>query len=195
MPQLFERFTQLDFGITKKHQGSGLGLAITKTITEMMGGTLEVKSKLGEGSTFTVSLQFPIAEHQEEIIKTRSYRDLSYLKVLVVDDNVLNQKILVKILSKNNIEPDVSKDGDDALLKCASKHYDLIFMDVHMPRKDGFEVVKHLRKMDNTAVILGFSADVTKEAIERGIKAGMNDYLTKPIEQEALFATLNKYFS
>jgi len=56
-------------------------------------------------------------------------------------------------------------------------------------------VVKHLRKMDNTAVILGFSADVTKEAIERGIKAGMNDYLTKPIEQEALFATLNKYFS
>ncbi|QQX76099.1 MULTISPECIES: response regulator [Aequorivita] len=195
MPQLFERFTQLDFGITKKHQGSGLGLAITKTLTEMMGGTLEVKSKLGEGSTFTVSLQFPIAEHQEEIIKTRSYRDLSYLKVLVVDDNVLNQKILVKILSKNNIEPDVSKDGDDALLKCASKHYDLIFMDVHMPGKDGFEVVKHLRKMDNTAVILGFSADVTKEAIERGIKAGMNDYLTKPIEQEALFATLNKYFS
>jgi len=192
---VFERFKQLDFGITKKHQGSGLGLAITKTLTEMMDGKLDVDSQLGEGSTFSVLLQFPIAEHQEEIIKTRKYSDLSHLKVLIVDDNILNQKILAKILSKNCIEPDVSKDGDDALLKCASNHYDLIFMDVHMPGKDGFEIVKHLREMDNTAVILGFSADVTKEAIEHGIKAGMNDYLTKPIEQETLFATLNKYFS
>ncbi|CAM3393529.1 response regulator [Aequorivita lipolytica] len=125
----------------------------------------------------------------------RQYRDLSHLSVLIVDDNLLNQKILAKILSRSYIEPDFSKDGDDALLKCASKHYDLIFMDVHMPGKDGFEIVQYLRKIDNTAVILGFSADVTKEAIERGIKAGMNAYLTKPIEQETLFAVLNQYFS
>jgi signal transduction histidine kinase len=195
MEVVFERFKQLDFGITKKHQGSGLGLAITKTLTELMNGKLELESKIGEGSTFTVSLEFPIAENQKENKKLKSYKDLSHLKVLVVDDNILNQKILAKILLKSNINPDVSKDGDDALLKCASRRYDLIFMDVHMPGKDGFEIVKHLRKMDNTAVILGFSADVTQEAIERGIKSGMNAYLTKPIKQETLFATLNKYFS
>lgn len=192
---IFERFKQLDFGITKKHQGSGLGLAITKTLVELMNGTIEVQSKIGEGTTFTVSLEFPKVEGQSENRKLRKYKNLDYLNVLIVDDNLLNQKILAKILSKSNIKPDFSKDGDDALLKCASRHYDLIFMDVHMPGKDGFEIVQHLRKIDNTAVILGFSADVTKEAIERGIKAGMNDYLTKPIQQEALFTILNKYFS
>ncbi|TXD74499.1 ATP-binding protein [Aequorivita antarctica] len=192
---IFERFKQLDFGITKKHQGSGLGLAITKKLVEMMDGSIEVQSVMGEGSTFTVSLEFPIVESQNENKKLREYRDLSYLKVLIVDDNLLNQKILAKILSKIQIQPDLSKDGDDALLKCTSSHYDLIFMDVHMPGKDGFEIVQHLRKIDNTSVILGFSADVTKEAIERGMKVGMNDYLTKPIEQETLFNILNKYFS
>ena len=192
---IFERFKQLDFGITKKHQGSGLGLAITKTLVELMDGSIHVESEVGKGSTFTVLLEFPKVEGISENKKLRNYKDLSYLKVLIVDDNALNKKILSKILSKSHIEPDLSKDGDDALLKCAAKHYDLIFMDVHMPGKDGFEIVQHLRKIDNTAVILGFSADVTKEAIERGIKAGMNDYLTKPIEQETLFNILNKYFS
>lgn len=192
---IFERFKQLDFGITKKHQGSGLGLAITKTLVELMNGTIEVQSKIGEGTTFTVSLEFPIVEGQNENRKLKKYKNFDYLNVLIVDDNLLNQKILAKILSKSNIEPDFSKDGDDALMKCASRHYDLIFMDVHMPGKDGFEIVQHLRKIDNTAVILGFSADVTKEAIERGIKAGMNNYLTKPIQQETLFTILNKYFS
>jgi len=192
---IFERFKQLDFGITKKHQGSGLGLTITKALVEMMDGAIEVQSTMGKGTTFTVSLEFPVVEGQTDNRKSRNYKNLDYLNVLIVDDNLLNQKILAKILSKSNIDPDFSKDGDDALLKCASRHYDLIFMDVHMPGKDGFEVVRHLRKIDNTAVILGFSADVTKEAIERGIKAGMNDYLTKPIQQETLFTILNKYFS
>ncbi len=192
---IFERFKQLDFGITKKHQGSGLGLAITKTLVEMMKGTIEVQSQEGEGSVFTITLKFPKVENQSKKNKLKQYRNLSHINVLIVDDNILNQKILAKILSKSQIDPDLSIDGDDALLKCASRHYDLIFMDVHMPGKDGFEIVQHLREIDNTAVILGFSADVTKEAIERGIKAGMNDYLTKPIEQETLFAVLNKYFS
>ena len=160
-----------------------------------MGGTISVQSNAGKGSIFTVSLDFPKVENQDENKKLRHYRNLSYLKVLIVDDNLLNQKVLAKILSKSQISADLSSDGNDALLKCASRHYDLIFMDVHMPGKDGFEIVQHLRKIDNTSVILGFSADVTKEAIERGIKAGMNEYLTKPVEQGILFGILNKYFS
>lgn len=192
---IFERFKQLDFGITKKHQGSGLGLAITKSLVELMGGTINVKSKVGKGSIFRVTLDFPKVKSRGETKTNKHYRNLSHLNVLIVDDNVLNQKILAKILSKSNIVADLSSDGDDALLKCASRHYDLIFMDVHMPGKDGFEIVRHLRKIDNTSVIFGFSADVTKEAIERGIKAGMNEYLTKPVEQNILFSILNKYFS
>ena len=192
---IFERFKQLDFGITKKHQGSGLGLAITKSLVELMGGTIKVESKVGKGSIFSVSMDFPKVKSRGKIESNEQFRNLSHLNVLIVDDNLLNQKILAKILSKNNIVADLSSDGDDALLKCASRHYDLIFMDVHMPGKDGFEIVQHLRKIDNTSVILGFSADVTKEAIERGIKAGMNEYLTKPVKQEILFNILNKYFS
>lgn len=192
---IFERFKQLDYGITKRYQGSGLGLAITKTLVEQMGGRIKVDSKEGVGSTFAISLNFPIVENQKDIKKSRLYQDLSHLSVLIVDDNLLNQKILVKILSKTNIKIHLAKDGNEALLKCASHSYDLIFMDVHMPGKDGYEVVKYLRSMHNTAVILGFSADVTKESIERGMKAGMNDYLTKPISQETLFAILKRFFS
>ncbi|MCZ4318963.1 ATP-binding protein [Aequorivita viscosa] len=191
---IFERFKQLDFGITKKHQGSGLGLAITKMLVELMGGTIHVKSKLGEGATFKVFLKFPTVDPQNKKVSRKKFRNLGHLNVLIVDDNLLNCRILEKILSKKSIKPDIAKDGDEALLKCVSKQYDLIFMDVHMPGKDGFEIVQHLRKIGNKAIILGFSADATKEAIERGIKAGMNDYLTKPIEQETLFAILGKYF-
>lgn len=192
---IFERFKQLDYGSTKKYQGSGLGLAITKSLVELMDGTINVESKDGVGSTFTVSIEFKKIKDHNETKKIEHFPDLGHINVLIVDDNILNQKILEKILSKCKIKPHLAKDGDDALLKCASHRYDLIFMDVHMPGKDGFEIVRHLRSMDNTAVILGFSADVTKEAIERGIRAGMNDYLTKPIEQATLFDFLNKYFS
>ena len=122
MNDIFERFKQLDFGITKKHQGSGLGLAITKTLVELMGGTISVQSNAGKGSIFTVSLDFPKVENQDENKKLRHYRNLSYLKVLIVDDNLLNQKVLAKILSKSQISADFSSDGNDALLKCASRH-------------------------------------------------------------------------
>ena len=191
---IFERFKQLDFGITKKHQGSGLGLAITKMLVQLMNGTIGVESELGKGATFKVSLRYPTVGIQDNIENERKYRDYSHLNVLIVDDNLLNRKILGKILSKKNITPDFSEDGADAILKCASKSYDLIFMDVHMPGKDGFEIVQYLRKIGNTAIILGFSADATKESVERGIKVGMNDYLTKPIQQETLFAIFSKYF-
>ncbi|MEM0516754.1 response regulator [Aequorivita flava] len=191
---IFERFKQLDFGITKKHQGSGLGLAITKMLIDFMQGNIKVESKLGKGTTFKVSLQFPIVAKEDRIENNRKYRSLSHLNVLIVDDNMLNCRILEKILSKKNIKPDIAKDGDAALLECLSRQYDLIFMDVHMPGRDGFEIVQYLRKIGNKAIILGFSADATREAVERGIKSGMNDYLTKPIEQETLFTILGRYF-
>ncbi|MAP81183.1 MAG: hypothetical protein CL526_08850 [Aequorivita sp.] len=191
---IFERFKQLDFGITKKHQGSGLGLAITKMMVVLMQGTIHVESEIGKGSTFTVTLKFPKIDLKEKKKIDRKYRNLSHLSVLIVDDNILNRMILGKILSKKKIDPDFAVDGDEAILKCATKNYDLIFMDVHMPGKDGFEIVKYLRNIRNKAVILGFSADATKEAVEHGKSVGMNEYLTKPIEQETLFTILGKYF-
>ncbi len=192
---IFERFKQLDFGITKKHQGGGLGLAITKMLVELMKGTISVESELGKGATFKVSLKYPTVAIQNNNENLRKQIDFSYLNVLIVDDNLLNRKILGKILSKKKITPDFSEDGADAILKCTSTNYDLIFMDVHMPGKDGFEIVEYLRKIGNTAIILGFSADATKESVERGIKVGMNDYLIKPIQQETLFAIFSKYFN
>src|SRR5690606_1224572 len=90
---IFERFKQLDFGITKKHQGSGLGLAITKSLIELMNGSIGVESTAGKGATFTVSLDFPKVLGKNENKKTKQYPNLGYLKVLIVDDNLLNQKI------------------------------------------------------------------------------------------------------
>ncbi len=192
---IFERFSQLDQVVTKKHQGSGLGLAITKKLVNLLNGSITVSSKLGEGTTFSVKLNLPLeAQITSDTEVQNSKSDYGHLKVLVVDDNILNQLILVKILSKKNIVADTASTGDEALDNCNQKQYDLIFMDVHMPDKDGFEVVKQIRKTDTESIILGLSADVTKHAIEYGISIGMNDYLTKPIEQKNLFATLDKYF-
>ncbi len=193
---IFERFTQLDYGVTKKHQGSGLGLAITKRLIDLMNGKIEVTSTLNKGSIFKVELDYRLSKSPIANPKVvERDKDFANLKVLVVDDNKMNQMILVKILSKINILADKASDGDEALKMCASTFYDLIFMDIHMPGKDGFEIAKQIRKTNKESIILGLSADVTQQAIDDSNKSGMNDYLTKPIEQKHLFETLDFYFS
>lgn len=190
---IYDRFVQIDNGVTKKHGGGGLGLAITKELVELLDGDIYLTSVMGKGTTFKVQLSFPL--HETEKTKTNKLTiDLSYLNVLIVDDNNLNRIILKKTLQKMNIVADTAIDGSEALKYANEKKYDLIFMDVHMPERDGFEISSIIRAKNKDVIILGLSADVTKEAIEKGFLSGMNDYLTKPIEQEKLFAIIANYF-
>ncbi len=196
LQEIFDRFIQVDNGLRKRHSGSGLGLAITKELVGLLKGDIQLSSEVGKGTVFTVSLSFPLAKplpaNTCEIDFTTL--NLSHLRVLIVDDNKLNRMILSKILNKIGIESETAEGGIEALGLIKNKFYDLIFMDVHMPEIDGFEIVKMIRRENKETVILGLSADVTYEAIEEGMRSGMNDYLTKPIEQNKLFSILSSYF-
>ena len=192
LPLVFNRFVQIDDGTRKEHSGSGLGLAITKGLVDFLKGSIQVKSKLNEGTEFNVKLSFPIADFitEEEI----DYLKLNNIKVLIVDDNKINTIVLEKMLRKCNIKAEIALSGEECLSKLKSSRYDLIFMDIHMPKIDGFEVVEQIRLNNEDTVIFGFSADVTREAIIKGKKVGMNEYLIKPIDQKRLFYLMTKYF-
>lgn len=190
---IFNRFTQVDSGITKKHEGSGLGLYITHNLVKMLGGQIEVKSTGDVGTEFHVSLQFPLVECKEEEekqkvigIAAKKNMDLGGASVLIVDDNKINVIVLKKSLETMGIMADYVSDGEQAVAEIQKKEYDLVFMDIHMPVMDGLKATKIIRKTNKDLKIIGFSADVTKETIETALSVGMNDYFTKPICMEKL---------
>ena len=192
LPLVFDRFVQVDDGTRKKHSGSGLGLAITKGLVEFLNGSILVKSEVHKGTEFNVQLSFPIADNfsEEEI----EYLKLTGIKTLIVDDNKINTIVLKKMLDQSGLNADIALSGKECLDKVNTTKYDLIFMDVHMPNIDGFEIVEQIRLYNNDTVIFGFSADVTREAIDKGKKVGMDEYLIKPIDQKRLLYLLAKYF-
>jgi len=194
IPVIFDRFTQVENGLKKRHGGGGLGLAITKELISVMGGSIKVKSKFNKGTKFSIELSFPLSE-QSYIGTDLSEKDLSHLKILIVDDNMLNRIVLKKMLEQINITPMLTENGHSALELTNESNYDLIFMDVHMPELNGFEVTKTIREKNKEIIIFGLSADVTKESIKEGIASGMNEYLTKPLEKSKLYKMLLDYFS
>lgn len=191
---IFDRFTQIDSGILKKHEGSGLGLYITYLLIELLEGNIEVKSVENEGTEFNITLKFPLSK---VIKKDKSPEphliDLSGYKVLIVDDNRINIMVLQKTMDSFGIDSYWVGDGRQAVEEVALNDYDLIFMDIHMPEMDGFEATREIRKTNKDIIIIGFSADVTKETIEGAKEVGMNDYLTKPISYDKLRQNLSDY--
>lgn len=193
---IFDRFTQLDVGIRKKHSGGGLGLYITRQLVNLMHGSIRVESKEGVGSQFSVTLELPLATDREKVISENFVEKLKSLQlnVLAVDDNKLNMIILTKLLKNMGMNTDVAYNGEEALKHTAAKNYDIIFMDVHMPEMDGYEATRHIRKRDKNALILGLSADATTSSIQEGLYVGMDEYLTKPLDLEKLATILMKHF-
>ena len=183
---IFDRFTQLDVGVRKKHSGGGLGLYITRQLVKLMQGSIKVTSKKGVGSEFTVTLEFPLAQKQKKPFNKDFADEICKLQlnVLVVDDNKLNVIILIKLLKNMGMNPDAAYNGKEALEQMALKNYDIIFMDVHMPEMDGYEATRRIRLTNNEVLILGLSADATTSSIEEGLCAGMNNYLTKPLDSD-----------
>jgi signal transduction histidine kinase/CheY-like chemotaxis protein len=207
LPHLFESFSQADMSTTRNYGGTGLGLSITKHLCELMGGRITVQSELGKGSTFqfSVSLAFPNrpTTQQKRPRCNPSINSSTNLRVLLVEDNLINQEVMLAILKGLEIEVDVANDGLEAVAILTLAHtqlttFDLILMDCQMPNLDGYEATRRIRAGDAGDIfceipIAALTANTMNNEREKCIAAGMNEYLTKPININVLKLMLTKY--
>ena len=197
--------------------GTGLGMAIAKNIVDMMGGTLQVESEVGKGTEFTVALECEIAgaavkqepvPEQKEPIKcenqkahAESKRNYKGKKALLVEDNELNREIATAIIEEIGLEVDIAEDGTDAVNMMSSaegRKYDLIFMDIQMPKMDGYTATREIRTLDDPKCanipIIAMTANAFEEDRKKAIKAGMNGHIAKPISADAILENLEQIF-
>lgn len=188
LENIFESFTQERTDTSRIFGGTGLGLTISKKLVELQGGTIHVESKKGEGSTFTVNLDFePGDENKVDRLQSKKRLDtenLEGIKVLLVEDNVINQKVMTRFLEKWNIDITVANDGNEALEKVAEEHFHIILMDLQMPNMDGYQSSQAIRTIDDqrkrNVPIIALTAAALKEVKEKVYASGMNDFITKP---------------
>ena len=184
-------------------QGTGLGMAITKSIVELMGGTINVESEHGKGTEFIVNVDFPIVDEEPEDDKQQTKGvvdkdiDFSKVKLLLVEDNMVNREIASLILTEFGFQLDTAENGREAVEKVkASKpgEYQAVLMDVQMPIMNGYEATKAIRSLDNKELanipIIAMTANAFKEDIQSAKEAGMNDHIAKPIEINKMIETL-----
>lgn len=209
--RLFAPFEQADGSTTRRYGGTGLGLAITRRLVERMGGTIEVDSQKGCGSTFAFTASLPAAtsatldppgsSHQprarRQSLPTHRARSGSP-KVLVVEDNPVNQKVTTLMLERLGATPHVANDGFEALAAIERAAYDLVLMDCHMPEMDGLDATARVRALlgDRGQVpIIALTASATAQDRERCLEAGMDDFLGKPVDRTQLREILDRWLS
>jgi len=190
LPRLFSSFNQADASISRRYGGTGLGLAISKLLVELMGGTIEVESSPGEGTRFRFAVPM---EHAQEPAAPRTAAPptvcAQHLRVLVAEDNVVNQKVVLMLLKKLGVNADLAADGAQAIAAVEGKCYDLVLMDVQMPDVDGLVATREIRSRLPRArqpVIFGLTAHATTEYRDICLGAGMDGYLTKPLGPDKL---------
>ncbi|MBN1199045.1 MAG: response regulator [Bacteroidales bacterium] len=197
---IFDSFTQATSSTTRKYGGTGLGLAITQKLVELQGGTISVQSKVCEGSTFSFSLPFQVSiktQVKDDTLEKATFHSLKGMKILVVEDNLVNQKIVSKYLSKWEVEQDLAENGKVALQKVMQNRYDLVLMDLHMPEMSGYEATLKIRSLPEqyfqNLPIIALTASVFLEDREKIQKFGMNGFITKPFNPSELFWSISPY--
>ena len=197
---IFEQFARERTSTVSKIQGTGLGMAITKSLVDMMGGRITVKSEQGKGSEFTISLRFPIGEAKTEQTPPAAKASASAgKKLLVVEDNELNLEIASTLLKEAGFAVDTAENGKIAVEKveaASADRYDLILMDIQMPEMDGYEATRRIRALPDTKKaalpIVAMTANASEDDRKNALRAGMNGHIAKPLDIQKLFQVLSE---
>lgn len=189
---IFQNFTQGSVQINRKFGGTGLGLSIVKRLLNLQGSKIQLESTLGKGSKFFFDIKYTAVKIDKENAGAEESYDIDYkalegLKLLIVEDNKINQMITRKILEKHNIECEVADNGEIAVEKIRFEPYDLILMDIHMPGISGIEATKIIREFNKDVPILALTAVTIDENIDNFYLAGFNDIIPKPYKVEEFF--------
>lgn len=202
MQRLFQPFTQVDSSTTRRYGGTGLGLAISKKLVELMGGRIWAESQLGKGSTFHFTIladSAPVAHaghmSQGTDLKHIRLEDRKQVRILLAEDNAVNQMVMQKMLNKLGYHADLAANGKEVLSCLEHQPYDIILMDVQMPEMDGFETARAIRKLrasGDQPKIIAITAYALKGDREKCLDAGMDDYISKPVKLDDLEEVLAK---
>ncbi len=200
---IFDPFTREVSSLTNKVQGTGLGMAITRNLVNLMSGTISVKSKKDEGSTFTVDLEFALPTQTEEPRPDTTVEDTERVlvgkRILAAEDNELNAEILGEVLKLEGVNYDIAQDGAKAVelfLNSPPGWYDMILLDIQMPRMNGYDAAVAIRASGRpdagTVPIAAMTANAFTEDVQRAINSGMNEHISKPIDIAALHETFKR---
>ncbi|MCL2792668.1 MAG: ATP-binding protein [Spirochaetaceae bacterium] len=203
--KIFAPFTQAESGTTRKYGGTGLGLAITKNIVELMGGTLSVESTPGIGSKFSFELTFDTIDvlseevSQKKIVFNEFEKPIFEGKILLVEDNTMNQQVICEHLSRVGLKTVIAENGKigvgmvQSRIEKNEKQFDLIFMDIHMPVMDGLEATQKILELNTKIPIVAMTANIMSSDKETYMRSGMSDCVSKPFTSKELWNCLLKY--
>lgn len=200
--KLFTPFTQANSSVSRLYGGTGLGLSISQSIVRMMGGDIELETTPGKGSLFQFTIKVKAVEKapKVQVITSKLPAKLRGKRILIVDDIDINREIMMALLDGSGAHVDMAVDGNQALiifLESNPYQYDLIFMDMFMPVMDGCTATEKIRACERpdakTIKIVAMTANVMKEEMDRAFSAGMNGYLSKPVEMDVLCTKLEEW--
>ncbi len=199
LSKLFSPFMQGDDSKGRRFDGTGLGLTISRRLARLMGGDISVETKINEGSTFKLYFQVGLAKSDNEDLATnfsdKKIYNLAGKKVLLVDDNLINRQVVKVFLSPRNIESVEAENGKIAIALLEKHDFDLVLLDIHMPVMDGVETINHIRSCGaswSDIPVIALTADVMSGNKEKYVSMGMNDFLSKPIDQYKLLSALER---
>jgi len=202
--EIFEPFSQVDGSTTRKYGGTGLGLAIVKKLVKLMNGEITICSEVNKYTEFKITLPFKKSTEkisENEVTQPRGIQEkikkinIDSIKILVVEDNKINIKLIRALFSKFRINLDIAENGLDGYEKIITSNYNIVFMDIHMPVMDGITATKKVRQNGNMTPIIALTADAMKGVREKFIEAGMNDYISKPIKINDILDMIIKWQS
>jgi PAS domain S-box-containing protein len=201
LENIFESFTQASSDTTRKYGGSGLGLTITKRLLELQNSTIQVRSKLGKGSTFYFTMAFTVSQvdltHQKVPVVSHRFEPLHGIKILIAEDNAMNVVLMRNFMKQWGIDFDIADNGLIAYELVQKGDYDMILMDLQMPEMDGYQATKEIRKLSGKKYadlpIIALTASAMLDIKDMAFAVGMNDYISKPFNPRDLYSKIASY--